>query len=339
MSSVFVTTGCRVVEAPARGTGESVRIPVFFGTDRQPTGRGTPSKYFGAERGDPHRGVCEVSVPRDHRMGEYEIRWGRRGDPSTPDTHVLLLSLKTLAADPFRLELSREAGGKPVFVYIHGYNTTFDDAIRRTAQLAYDLGFDGTPLCWSWASEGNILEYLKDERAVEKTVAPLRQFLLDVIEQSGATAVHLIAHSMGNRALLGALEKVEGRRFGEVVHAAPDVDADEFARRVVWTSQTARRTTLYASSRDYALQASKTVHLGPRAGDSGEGILVVPMIDSIDVSAVDTSLLGHSYYGDCTSVVCDLGVLLRERTPVERRPNLELRTKPEGRWWVFKPGP
>jgi hypothetical protein len=29
------------------------------------------------------------------------------------------------------------------FVFIHGFNVAFDDAIYRTAQIAYDLGFDG----------------------------------------------------------------------------------------------------------------------------------------------------------------------------------------------------
>ncbi len=29
------------------------------------------------------------------------------------------------------------------FIFVHGYNTSFDYAIYRTAQIAYDLKFDG----------------------------------------------------------------------------------------------------------------------------------------------------------------------------------------------------
>jgi esterase/lipase superfamily enzyme len=30
-----------------------------------------------------------------------------------------------------------------LLVFIHGYNTTFADALRRTAQIFYDLDFGG----------------------------------------------------------------------------------------------------------------------------------------------------------------------------------------------------
>ena len=35
---------------------------------------------------------------------------------------------------------------KQAFVFVHGYNVLFEDAVYRTAQLAYDLGFEGAPI-------------------------------------------------------------------------------------------------------------------------------------------------------------------------------------------------
>ena len=35
-------------------------------------------------------------------------------------------------------------------VFVHGYNTAFDYAVYRTAQIAYDLKFDGVPFLFSW---------------------------------------------------------------------------------------------------------------------------------------------------------------------------------------------
>jgi hypothetical protein len=58
---------------------------------------------------------------------------------------------------------------------------------------------------------------------------------------------------------------------------------------------------------DLLIQLTRTgrsFHGGhPRAGESGENIVVLPNIDTIDVSAVDTSLMGHTYYGDNTTVL------------------------------------
>jgi esterase/lipase superfamily enzyme len=42
-------------------------------------------------------------------------------------------------------------------VFIHGFNNSFEDALRRAGQLAYDLRFDGPVFAFSWSSEGSFL--------------------------------------------------------------------------------------------------------------------------------------------------------------------------------------
>ena len=67
-------------------------VSVLYGTDRKPAGEGV-QVTFGAERGELTLGVCEVSIPRDRRVGELESqkiwRLQFRADPSK---HVALLS-------------------------------------------------------------------------------------------------------------------------------------------------------------------------------------------------------------------------------------------------------
>ena len=116
--------------------------------------------------------------------------------------------------------------------------------------------------------------------------------------ESQAQSISLIAHSMGNRALTAALKELQlelrdqSRLFNQVILAAPDIDADEFRESIVpGMMQTANRFTLYASARDEALAASQLVHRGPRAGDAGRGLVVVPGIDTIDVTQIDTERL------------------------------------------------
>ena len=77
--------------------------------------------------------------------------------------------------------------------------------------------------------------------------------------------------------------------------------------------------TLYASSHDEALKASKKLHEFPRAGEAGKSLLVVKGIDTIDVSTVDSSLLGHSYFGDNTSVISDIQPFAHAGLPSESK--------------------
>jgi esterase/lipase superfamily enzyme len=229
-------------------------------------------------------------------------------------------------------------------VFVHGYNVTFENAARRTAQMAYDLAFEGAAILYSWPSKGSITGYPVDGTNVQWSTPHLKTFLADVATRTGAQTVHLIAHSMGNRALAGALQSLlaESRAeihsvFREIVLTAPDIDADIFRRDIApRLANLPARVTLYASSADKALQASKTYHQYPRAGDSAADMAVIEKIDAIDATAVETGFLGHSYYADNRSVIADLFYLLREGKPPAERFALERVSAGQGVYWRFK---
>lgn len=338
---VVAATGLAVLATAALGTA-MVNIP----RNTKPTEAKTDLAY-GNDRGDLHWGTCEVSIPKDHEVGELE-------SPSifklefneAPTQHVVLLGIEREEADAFYAELKdrvAQDSRKEAFVFVHGYSVTFEKAARRTAQLAHDLKFDGAPIFYSWPSQGGLLDYAVDETNVVWTVPHLKEFLTGVATRSGATRIHLIAHSMGNRALTSALTNLSYEQkggsapmFHEVVLTAPDIDADVFRRDIVPAiTKTAQRVTLYASSNDEALIASKKIHGYPRAGESGPDIIVVPGIDTIDVSALDTSLLGHSYYGDNGTVLTDLAQLLHEEKPPSLRSRLKAMALGRLQYWVF----
>jgi esterase/lipase superfamily enzyme len=196
---------------------------------------------------------------------------------------------------------------------------SFEDAAIRTAQLAYDFGFKGAPIFYSWPSRGSLFGYLYDEQSVQQTVQNLKQFLGDVATSSGATVVHLIAHSMGNRALLPALAQLSSDphfqdlgKFNTVVLAAPDVDRDVFMKLVARIHNPQNNITLYVSERDQALAASHLLfHKEPRAGEGGTDTIVMPGLDTVDVTKLSMDALGHSYFGDNRSVVMDLLAFLK----------------------------
>lgn len=288
-----------------------------------------------------------MSVPTDRRMGDLTApRWWKFEFKEDPKKHVVLTSVTPMEPPSFFTKLTgaiAKSDERSSFVFIHGFKTSFKDAVRRTGQLAYDLHFPGAPICFSWPAKGGVLDYLADEATVEWTSPYLKAFLLDLCAQSGAKKVHLLAHSMGNRALTRALDAIanaapSGVRFQEIMLAAPDIDAGVFLQLTKSVSSTAHRVTLYASSNDEAIKASKDIHEYQRAGESGSGILVVRGVDTVDVSAVNTDLIGHSYYAENRSVLSDIFNLIRNGLPPDSRPGLEARTSQEDlKYWCFVP--
>jgi len=121
-------------------------VRVFYATDRQPTGDSAPGKFYGGDRQldeSLHLGTLDVSIPRDHRMGDIERPsiW-RLEFREDPEKHVVLLSLLPKSEQEFYAELAskvQSSASKDAFVFIHGFDNTFEQAAWRTAQLSYDL--------------------------------------------------------------------------------------------------------------------------------------------------------------------------------------------------------
>lgn len=126
-------------------------------------------------------------------------------------------------------------------------------------------------------------------------------------------------------------------RLRQLVLAAPDIDAATFKDLAAALHEEVERVTLYASSDDLALNASKLVHKYPRAGESGLDLLIVSAIDTVDATAVDTSLLGHSYYVGNRSVLADLFEVIRRGSPPEERFGLVRNERYGSRYWLFNP--
>jgi esterase/lipase superfamily enzyme len=97
---------------------------------------------------------------------------------------------------------------KRAVVFIHGYNVSFREAALWAAQMGFDLSLRSPVAFFSWPSKGGLIGYSKDEAAIEASEAAVEQFLLDFVDNSGASALHVIAHSMGNRGLLRAISSI-----------------------------------------------------------------------------------------------------------------------------------
>jgi esterase/lipase superfamily enzyme len=260
---------------------------------------------------------------------------------------VLLDKVTPLAKTDFLRQLRqtvKDSRSKDVFIFVHGFNSSFEDAARRAAQLAYDLDFDGTPMLYSWPSQGSATAYAVDEASVGISGRKMSEFLEGVVAESGAERVHILAHSMGNRALIEALQTYLAKRapdnrqhiFGQIVFTAPDVDRDYFIDAIEPLRSAADRVTLYASSNDYALRSSQFLHGAPRAGTAGEFIIRLAGLDSIDMSSVPGDALGHTYFAANAGAIFDIFRLLwRGDAPPQRCGMSSRKTAGPLAVWVF----
>ncbi len=313
------------------------RVDVYYATDRARTGQTHPARFYGHGRGDLEHGVAEVTIPNIRRPGTIDTPsiW-RLEFSANPARHVILQSVEPLPADGFYERIRDDLDGRDsdeAFVLVHGFNVSFEAATMRAAQMAHDMQFTGVPVVYSWPSRGATTGYIADTAVVRHSGRRLSQFLEAFVAQSGATRIHLVAHSMGNRALTDALELMALRIdaqdrpepvFDQIVFAAPDVDAGLFASMIRTIRPLARRLTLYASDNDWALVVSRRLHgNAPRAGEGGELIIADPLIDSVDMSELGQDMLAHLYFADESSALVDLVTLFWQNLDPARRCGLE----------------
>ena len=327
-------------------------VRVFYGTNRAPTGDVKPALFYGKGRGELQYGYLNVTIPQIHVEAELETqpRWAEYtfvlSEASMRRRYVLLDQVTPLAKDDFVRALRqqiKDSPSKDLFIFVHGFNNTFEDAARRAAQMAYDLDFDGTPILYSWPSQGSTTAYAVDEAAVGISGRKMADFLETVVAQSGAERIHVLAHSMGNRALIEALQTYLAKRapdkrqhiFGQIVFTAPDVDRDYFIDAIESLRGAAERVTLYASGNDHALHYSQWVHGAPRAGTAGDVIIKLAGLDTIDMSAVPADALGHSYFAANSGAIYDIFRILWRGDPPPQRCGMSNR-KDSGTltvWW------
>ncbi|HEY5864979.1 MAG TPA: alpha/beta hydrolase, partial [Candidatus Tectomicrobia bacterium] len=175
-------------------------------------------------------------------------------------------------------------------------------------------------------SRGSVAAYPVDEASIEASERAITDFLVDFTANCGTEKVHVIAHSMGNRGLLRALQRIAAQaqtlgqvQFGQVFLAAPDVDRDLFLDLARLYPEHAERTTLYASNGDLPVHLSARLHDAPRSGYFIP-YTVAPGIDTVAVPDFDIDLLGHSYFAQAEALLHDIHDLMRHNeAPAQRQ--------------------
>jgi esterase/lipase superfamily enzyme len=297
---------------------EDVVFPVWFGSNRKPVLEG--EGFTGERNQSVTHGRADVYIPKAHRLGEIgNPIWKRLWRLDLRDDRLRLQNIIGQTPEDFYLQINqmmqatRDAGTAPhALFYLHGFNVSFAEAAIRAAQLGWDLKVPGATAFFSWPSRGTPLRYAADEATIEASEIAITEFLIEFAAKCGAEKVHVIAHSMGNRGLLRALQRIAANaqtlgkvRFGQIFLAAPDVDQDLFLDLAALCVQCSDRATLYSSLADKAVHLSSQVHDAPRAGYF-KPYTLLQGVDTITVPDFDIDLLGHSYYAQAGALLRDM---------------------------------
>jgi esterase/lipase superfamily enzyme len=121
-----------------------------------------------------------------------------------------------------------------------------------------------------------------------------------------------------------------------VILAAPDFAASEFSQLALAFPKIAGRTTLYASGKDKPLQLSGFLSTYPRAGYVPP-VTIVPGIDTVEVSNIDLSFVGHNYAMELRPLLADMFQLITMGKGADERFGLiEALTDQKQKYWKLR---
>ena len=236
-------------------------VQEFVVTTRKDTGVAT------GEAGQAKYLTTTISVPPGHEAGVIERP---SITPESKKRHFVIVGQRKLDDAQFNAEIASQVSGRvgvsrDVLVFIHGFNTGYDEARFRLAQIVTDSGFTGVPVLFTWPSRNKFLAYGSDRESATASRDALEKLLRDLGQTPGVGRVHVLAHSMGTFLAMEALRQnaIAGQanlngKLGDVMLAAPDIDLDVFRSQLTRIGGAAR-ISVFAAADDRALSLSSTL--------------------------------------------------------------------------------
>jgi pimeloyl-ACP methyl ester carboxylesterase len=177
-----------------------------------------------------------------------------------------------------------------VLVYIHGYNNSMEEVLKRHRILKHDLpdhGFAGMVISFDWPCYTSALAYVADREKAKVTAFRLvRDCIWRVARMQSQldcdVNVHLLAHSTGAYVVQEAFDDADDRNainainwtVSQIALISGDVSSNSMAEGDTDTESIYRhcvRLTNYSNGHDEVLQISniKRVGIEPRVGRIG----------------------------------------------------------------------
>jgi esterase/lipase superfamily enzyme len=243
------------------------------------------------------------------------------------------------AVDEIKARLAKTPS-KEIYLFVHGYNNTFDDGVTTIAEIWHFLGREGVPIAYTWpAGRGGLRGYTYDRESSEFTVYHLKQCLRVLAAIPEVEHVNIISHSRGTDVTASALRELhleiagtdftnnlvtrQQLKLGTVVLAAPDLDTEVVIQRMV-TARLGRvpeRFVMYCCANDKALGLATwlfegTSRLGKLKSDMFTPEELASLRDNKTVQIVNAKIknagaFGHDYFHSNPAVSSDLILAMR----------------------------
>jgi esterase/lipase superfamily enzyme len=209
-----------------------------------------------------------VSIPPDsvRKIGDVQWPYSPPGDPARDFVTVRAdrLDLKEAIADFNGRLLKLRPSDRHVLLFVHGYNTRFEEAVYRFAQIAHDAGAPVVPVLFTWPSRGKLFDYVYDRDSATYSRDALEVVLQAMAKNPNVGEISILAHSMGNFVAVEALRQMVIRnrsmspKIKDIMLASPDIDFEVFRRQIaeIEASDKSPPITLFVSKDDRALRAS-----------------------------------------------------------------------------------
>ncbi|MBC6982714.1 alpha/beta hydrolase [Caulobacter sp. 17J80-11] len=252
---------------PAPPGGSTVDMLIV--TTRKPSP--DPGVLFTGERGIGYRTTeIVVSIPPEASRKIGDVEWPKTNTPD-PAKEFAVLSVRPLELGQATDWFTRTAGADGrLLVFVHGFNTRFESAVFRFAQIVHDSGAPMAPVLFTWPSRGSVFAYVYDRESANYSRNALEAALTRAAKAPEVKDITILAHSMGTYLTMEALRQTavrQGRvpaKITNVVLAAPDIDIDVFREQYESLGPEKPHFTIFVSTDDRALSLSRFI-----AGDVG----------------------------------------------------------------------
>jgi esterase/lipase superfamily enzyme len=325
---------------------KSLSYPVWYGTNRKPNSRKDISQgYTGkSDIKGMHYGKVYVEIPKAHKIGSTGSKWWKRvftGDDRLKITNITESSKTDFWAD-VKKTIAAPKTGKSAFMFIHGFNISFEEAATRAAQIGVDMSGDAMTCIYSWPSRNKLLKYKQDEATAEASDSHLAKFIKEFLQKSDVKHLHIMAHSMGGRVLRRALEtlnaslsKADRKKIGHIIFAASDVDQNDMYKSANAINELGLSRTIYVSRGDLAVELSRWVHNGSRVGICPP-VFINTKMTTIEATNVKVTALGHTYVSGSKALLTDMHNLIFKGMKQTPRRGMTKNTYKGKVFWEFK---
>lgn len=183
-----------------------------------------------------------------------------------PERQFLVTDREQLSRDVFVNTAAQSIGADGTLgIFVHGYNTSYQEAVFRMAQMRADAKAPGTPVLFSWPSAATVAGYVADRDSALSSRGELDALVKALSAAPKVKRIVLFGHSMGGFLVMETIRqlKLQGRddvlRKLMVVLAAPDIDLDVFTSQLRDIGKMKTPITVLVSKADRALSASSFI--------------------------------------------------------------------------------